>query len=229
MGLISFAGCFDTTFYAAASAYVVGPRVLRVDRILSYVQYWWTGIWTMVMLALFHVSFNVFYLWLIPISCLYSMILWQTLPYCLDGWPVCFPHGGPSISLVAIGTTFAWVALFCLRYGCFLFPCACAPEVPGWMFFPPTDKIKSPLDGVWDTRLAALFVQRVVGAWGGETWDCAWEPRPDEFEAVYTGGGVLAVGQMARVRETAWENRLQSLQDQITQLQDIVSTRQPAG
>ena len=109
--------------------------------------FWWTGIWTTLLILLFRYQMTPLYLWVVPASFLYFLVLWQTWPYCLDGWPVCFPHGGPCIFWAALGTTLLWTAFFILRYGCFLFPCVCAPEVPGWFFFPPSNMLLSPLEG----------------------------------------------------------------------------------
>ena len=109
--------------------------------------FWWTGIWTTLLILLFRYQMTPLYLWVVPASFLYFLVLWQTWPYCLDGWPVCFPHGGPCIFWAALGTTLLWTGFFILRYGCFLFPCVCAPEVPGWFFFPPSNMLLSPLEG----------------------------------------------------------------------------------
>jgi hypothetical protein len=62
--------------------------------------------------------------------------------------------------------------LFVTHHACFLFPCLCAPEVPGYLFFPPSGNIDSPLSGTFDANYD-LFLRRFGGL---NTWDCVWTP-----------------------------------------------------
>jgi hypothetical protein len=144
------------------------------------------------------------------------MVMWQTIPYCLEGWPACWPHSGPCVIMTAICTSLVWLSFFIIRYGCFLFPCVCAPEVPGWMFFPPSDKLRSPLQGTWDTRLPGLFVERVLALAGGGEWDCAWEPEPSQYDdLIVPSVGLLTSGEMADVAQKKLSNELGYLRTDI--------------
>ena len=154
---------------------------------------------------------TMLYLWFVPAIIIWYCIAWQSIPYCLNGWPSCPTHTGPCVSLTAIGTVIVFVSLFLFHHACFLFPCLCAPEaraatarpsphaaealclahsicrprrdpvttpppplqVPGYLFFPPSGAIDSPLTGKFDVS-HGLFLRRLFG--GGDTWDCAWEP-----------------------------------------------------
>ena len=151
---------------------------------------------------------------MVPVSNIYFAVLWQTWPYCLDGWPICFPHGGPCLFWAQFGTSLAWTSLFVLRYGCFLFPCACAPELPGWIFFSPSNHLENPLgrQGQWDTRYIALFAERLFGRSGiGWDWDkCEWEPKDIDYERFYHGPQ-----QTADQRAAGWEQRLEQLEARV--------------
>jgi hypothetical protein len=62
--------------------------------------------------------------------------------------------------------------LFVFHHACFLFPCLCAPEVPGYLFFPPSGDIDSPLSGTFDANYY-LVLRRIYKL---EEWDCVWVP-----------------------------------------------------
>ncbi|EOD05097.1 hypothetical protein EMIHUDRAFT_220171 [Emiliania huxleyi CCMP1516] len=221
MGFIAGAACLDPTTYLATTK--------------------WIGLWTFALMILFHaygprcgthgradsavfsllswplsltVYYTPLYSWVVPVSNIYFAVIWQTYPYCLDGWPICFPHGGPCLFWAQFGTSLAWTSLFVLRYGCFLFPCACAPELPGWFFFPPSNHLESPLgrQGQWDTRYIALFAERLFGRSGiGWDWDsCEWEPKDIDYERFYHGPQ-----QTADQRAAGWEQRLELLEARV--------------
>jgi len=214
MGFIAGAACLDPTTYLATTKYVDGPRVKVVRRTYRYILFWWIGLWTFALMILFHVYYTPLYSWVVPVSNIYFAVIWQTYPYCLDGWPICFPHGGPCLFWAQFGTSVAWTSLFVLRYGCFLFPCACAPELPGWFFFPPSNHLESPLgrQGQWDTRYIALFAERLFGRSGiGWDWDsCEWEPKDIDYERFYHGPQ-----QTADQRAAGWEQRLELLEARV--------------
>jgi len=55
------------------------------------------------------------------------------VPYLNEG-PSAMPmHTGPLLYILGIATCFIYIGAFCVRFGCFMFPCLCAPEIPGWM------------------------------------------------------------------------------------------------
>mmetsp|Transcript_11393 Transcript_11393/g.37976 ORF Transcript_11393/g.37976 Transcript_11393/m.37976 type:complete len:238 (-) Transcript_11393:118-831(-) len=214
MGFIAGAACLDPATFLATTKYVDGPRVAVVRRTYRYILFWWIGLWTFALLILFHVCYTPLYSWVVPVSNIYFAVLWQTWPYCLDGWPICFPHGGPCLFWAQFGTSLAWTSLFVLRYGCFLFPCACAPELPGWFFFSPSNHLENPLgrQGQWDTRYIALFAERLFGRSGiGWDWDkCEWEPKDIDYERFYHGPH-----QTADQRAAGWEQRLEQLEARV--------------
>jgi len=226
MGLIAFAACLPQDFVDQSSTYLQGPRCQVVYRTYRYVLFWWTGIWTTLLILLFRYQMTPLYLWVVPASFLYFLVLWQTWPYCLDGWPVCFPHGGPCIFWAALGTTLLWTGFFILRYGCFLFPCVCAPEVPGWFFFPPSNMLLSPLEGEWDTKYFYLFVERLFGLGGrafldglwGEV-DCGWEPLESDYERFYHGDL-----QTPQQFQKGWETRVAQLEGQVQVLTNVLAS-----
>ena len=58
--------------------------------------------------------------------------------------------------------------------------------MPGWLAFPPSNDLFSPLGETWQTwgfKYCTLFVQRVVGLWNGADWprDCAMEPDASNY------------------------------------------------
>jgi len=207
--------------------YVVGPRVARLERVFSYVLFWWISAWTTLILVLVHNQFTILFLWTIPLTSIYLMLMWQSIPYCLDGWPQCWPHSGPCVLITQICTTFVWIALVMVRYGCFLFPCLCAPDVPGWLFFPPTDQLRSPLVGAWDARLPILFLTRVFGWPGIELeggWDCAWEPLPSDYEEFHTSVGLLTGGEMAQMAQQRIQGEMRGLRYKVRMLERALAS-----
>jgi hypothetical protein len=79
--------------------------------------------------------------------------------------------------------------LFVSYHACFLFPCLCAPEVPGYLFFSPSGDLDSPLSGVFDWNYG-LFLRRFGSL---EPWDCVWTPP----EAVIVVTDELAARRLA--------------------------------
>jgi len=227
LAFLSFAVCFSTPMYREVTVYVVGPQVLRLERVFGYVLYWWIGAWTVVILVLIHYQFTILFLWTVPFTSLYLMIMWQSIPYCLDGWPTCRPHSGPCVLMTAICTSLVWLALVLVRYGCLLFPCLCAPDVPGWLFFPPTNRLRNPLEGAWDARLPFLFLERAFG-WPGlrleSEWDCAWEPLPSDVEEFEPSVELLTSGEMPQMSQQRIQSEVESLRHELHQLQRTLAS-----
>lgn len=172
-----------------ANAYVRGSRVDVELNTLNYIYLWTTGIGFFLLLILMKLQMTMLYLWFVPAIIIWYCIAWQSIPYCLNGWPSCPTHTGPCVSLTAIATVIVFVSLFLFHHACFLFPCLCAPEVPGYLFFPPSGAIDSPLTGKFDVS-HGLFLRRLFG--GGDTWDCAWEPPSlDAAEEAEAAGRLL--------------------------------------
>jgi hypothetical protein len=122
------------------------------------------------------------YLWFIPIHIVIYATLLLALPYCLHGPRVCAPHIGPCLWMTHLLTTLAFLLFFFVKYGCFLFPCLCAPEIPAWLFFPPSDQYAPPdtLKGSYDVYVFHLAIQKIgeliVDPWAAWGRDCQWEP-----------------------------------------------------
>jgi len=152
--------------------FVRGARVDRELNTLNYIYLWTTGLGFLVLLILVKIQMTMLYLWVVPIVVAWYCLAWQAIPYCMHGWPVCPRHTGPCVTMTAIATSLVFIAIFCFHHACFLFPCLCAPEVPGYLFFPPNGRIDSPLTGVFDANYN-LFLRR-FGATEG--WDCVWSP-----------------------------------------------------
>ena len=86
------------------------------------------------------------------------------------------PHTGPAVELVGIATTLIFLAGFLVARGCWLFPCLCAPEVPGWLFFPPHDPPPNPLKGqIIDLYGFRVFLDKLANGFAMPD-DCVWEP-----------------------------------------------------
>lgn len=123
------------------------------------------------------------YLWLIPIHIVLYATLLLALPYCMHGPRVCAPHVGPCLWMTHLLTTLVFLLFFFVKYGCFLFPCLCALEIPAWLFFPPSDIDEPPavLNGTFDVYAFQLALRKIcellVNPLAEWDRDCQWEPR----------------------------------------------------
>jgi len=229
--IVFFVGCLgfytpNTPLFFALSTYVVGARVPATQLSMTYVYLWWTLGVSALLIVLTQYTLSTLFLWVVPISAFYFEICWQAIPWCSDGPSVCPPHTGPCLSLVSIGTVLLCTSLFVMRYGCFLFPCVCAPEVPGWFFFPPSNMLLSPLEGEWDTKYFYLFVERLFGLGGrsfldglwGEV-DCGWEPLESDYERFYHGDL-----QTPQQFQKGWETRVAQLEGQVQVLTNVLAS-----
>ena len=126
-------------------------------------------------------------MWILPISMVYFFIVTHAMPYCMHGWPICPNDTGACVFMTALATIIVFFLLFFLKHGCFLFPCLCVPDVPGWAFFPPNTAVWSPLRGVWDVN-AGFFLHPFsrLWAWATTPFDdekCMWEPQPENYKS----------------------------------------------
>ncbi|EOD36472.1 hypothetical protein EMIHUDRAFT_423031 [Emiliania huxleyi CCMP1516] len=120
--------------------------------------------------------FSMLLLWLFPITILVYSIGANAIPACMHGLPVCPPHTGPAVAIIGMASTALFLTGFIFVRACFLFPCLCAPEVPGWLFFPPASVPVSPItDGDVDTFGVALLLDKLFGKSAFPS-DCVWEP-----------------------------------------------------
>lgn len=164
LSMLQFFTCLDRSQTEYSSKYIRGHRVKKEVRAMTFVYGWFTGIVCAVSLIAFHFTFSLLWLWQIPISMLVFEVMQSSFAPCLFGWPAC-PVGTASCLYATWSlTTLACILLFVYKHACFLFPCLCAPEIPGWMFFPPRNDLWSPLRGAYDYDLsfydAPLCVRR---------------------------------------------------------------------
>ena len=190
---VQLVGCFGASFIdparegataggPGANDYVRGSKVDEEITRLSYIYLWTTGLGFIIMLVLIKIQMTLLYLWAVPVVILIYMTAWQALPYNTHGWPVCPAHTGPCLAMTAIATSLLYICLFCFYHGCFLFPCLCAPEVPGYLFFPPNGNLESPLAGVFDLNFPLILARFAPNA--PLVWDCVWEPPAESVAAV---------------------------------------------
>jgi hypothetical protein len=54
------------------------------------------------------------------------------------------------------------------------FPCLCAPEIPGWLFYPPDKPPPSPLQGDVDLGAIIILLAKIRTGFPGLGTDCQW-------------------------------------------------------
>ena len=147
---------------------------------MKFVYTWVSLIGTYLMIFSVKTYFTILYLWFIPLYITIFAFFGHALPYLMHGAAACPPHTGPSVELVGIATTLIFLAGFLVARGCWLFPCLCAPEVPGWLFFPPHDPPDNPLQGDVDWDAFQIFLRHM---WRGfpAAEDCVWKPPTWDF------------------------------------------------
>ena len=187
LAAVWWAGCFTGGTKDMTIAYFMAPRVGRTTTILAIATHTYLMFWTYGQFFLWHTfPISSLWLWSVPISMVYFGILWNSIPYLSDGPATCFAHGSGALIALGICTTLAAMVIYIVRYGCFMFPCLCAPDVPGWVFFPPSPDLSNPaVAGVWDHKLLCLFLERAAEL----LWDpaaalsreCLWEPEEAEY------------------------------------------------
>lgn len=66
------------------------------------------------------------------------------------------------------------------RFPCCRFPCLCAPEVPGWVFWPPDDPPSNPMQGDIDVAGFVLLLDKASRGFP-PVEDCQWTPPARPF------------------------------------------------
>jgi len=175
-----FLFCFNEGQISVTRKYVAGPRAAAEWRSMKFVYTWVSLIGTYLMIFSVKTYFTILYLWFIPLFITIFAFFGHALPYLMHGAAACPPHTGPAVELVGIATTLIFLAGFLVARGCWLFPCLCAPEVPGWLFFPPHDPPDNPLQGDVDWDAFQIFLRHM---WRGfpAAEDCVWEPPTWDF------------------------------------------------
>jgi len=185
--LIQFAACLTAEQRVGTTTYVQGARATAEIRAQSFAYLWYGGILMFVLIISYHFRFGLIWMWILPISMVYFFIVTHAMPYCMHGWPICPNDTGACVFMTALATIIVFLLLFFLKHGCFLFPCLCVPDVPGWAFFPPNTAVWSPLRGVWDVN-AGFFLHPFsrLWAWATTPFDdekCMWEPQPENYKS----------------------------------------------
>jgi len=180
LSFLQFVLCLTVSQAAETERFAVGSRVPVELRSMSFIYLWVTGITNVGLIGLMKYRMAMAYLWIIPISVIIYSTTLLALPYCIHGPRVCAPHSGPCLSMSHLLTTIGFLLFFFIKYGCFLFPCLCAPEIPAWLFFPPSDGYEPPIKGAFDSYAITLAISKMFElvtdpqrAWAK---DCGWYP-----------------------------------------------------
>lgn len=144
---VEFLFCLPRELVESTTSFYAGARAQREWYVMQYVYLWVLLVDVLAIIILSKLRLSLLYLWIIPITIVTYCACFQAIPYCLNGPAVCPLHTGPFISAAQIGTVAIWLVGFMWIRGCFLFPCVCAPEVPGYLFFPPERPSGGPLQG----------------------------------------------------------------------------------
>ena len=173
--LLEFLFCFTPVQIKATTLYVAGIRAKREWCSIHYLYLWVLAITVLLLIVLCKWRLSMLYLWFIPINVTIYGFVVHSLPYCLHGMAVCPPHAGPAVALMGISTLVVFVLGYLFCKGCFLFPCFCAPEVPGWIFFPPQDPPPNPLQGDLDYDSFVIMFSKAMAGFP-HVDDCVWTP-----------------------------------------------------
>ena len=124
--------------------------------------------------------------------------------------------------------------------------------MPGWLAFPPSTDLLSPLGETWGFKYSALFLERLAGLWDGADWphDCAFEPDASNYAPSGLGGtpqhvmsfmaeNIVAQGTQAQAQGAALEalrglveqqaSQMEQQASQIAALQAQMGAAAPAG
>mmetsp|Transcript_14864 Transcript_14864/g.46542 ORF Transcript_14864/g.46542 Transcript_14864/m.46542 type:complete len:206 (-) Transcript_14864:1263-1880(-) len=168
-----FALCLDADSIPETTRFVIGRRAKTETYSAKYIYTWvlLLGMWLLVVALKFY--FTMLFLWLIPLLVLIYGTALHAYPYLFAGVAACPPHSGPAVEMAGICTLLAFLLVFCGYRACWLFPCLCAPEVPGWIFFPPNEPPDNPIRGDVDLQAFRILLDHL-----GKPWpeDCVWEP-----------------------------------------------------
>lgn len=171
---VQFLFCLPPDMIIVTTTFWAGPRAAREWYSMQYVYLWVMAITILSLIVLSKWHLSMLLLWFIPINVIIYAFTNHAFPYCMHGQAVCPPHTGPGIALMGIGTSLAFVLGYFFCKGCFLFPCLCAPEVPGWLFFPPFDPPSNPLQGDLDYDAFVIMWSKMAAGFPAVE-DCVWE------------------------------------------------------
>jgi len=143
----------------------------------AFYLYMWS-FWVVMIGNMVGWGFELGYLWQwsVPALILLYAFFLHSFPYCFAGQAICPPHTEAAVRCIMISTTFVFLLIHISWRACFLFPCLCAPEVPGWLFFPPHDPPPNPLKGqIIDLYGFRVFLDKLANGFAMPD-DCVWEP-----------------------------------------------------
>merc|ERR1719453_810951 len=167
--------CLKADTQKATTVMVLGKRAALECRSAMFLYLWTLWLFMFLMGVMMKWKLTFLYLWIVPTLWLIYCAFFQGYSYCFAGQAVCPPHTGPLVRCIQVLTTGTILLGFVWMRACFLFPCLCAPTVPGWLFFPPDHPPPSPLKG--DIDWAAFSYLLGLAARGfPQPEDCVWEP-----------------------------------------------------
>ena len=167
--------CLKADTQDATKAMVLGKRAALECRSAMFLYLWTLWLFMFLMGVMMKWKLTFLYLWIVPTLWLIYCAFFQGYSYCFAGQAVCPPHTGPLVRCIQVLTTGTILLGFVWMRACFLFPCLCAPTVPGWLFFPPDNPPPSPLKGDidWD---AFSYLLGLAARGFPQPEDCVWEP-----------------------------------------------------
>jgi len=175
-----FVLCLQPATIALTTRCTAGNRALREWYSMQYVYLWVLVIDMLLIIILSKWKLSMLWLWIVPITVIVYAFVIHGMSYCMNGIAVCPPHTGPAIVMAQIGTTLTFLFIFFWTRGCFLFPCLCAPEVPGWVFFPPEHPPSDPLQGDIDVSGFIILLDKASRGFP-PVEDCVWTPPARPF------------------------------------------------
>lgn len=185
--LVQFAACLTEEQRTLTTTFVQGHRAKAEIRAVNQAYLWFAFIVIFSIFLTFKSWFSILWIWVVPFSMFYYTMVIHSVPYCMNGWTACPGHTMPCMCLTFALTSLTMFSLFILKHGCFMFPCLCKEEVPGWLFFPSSTALTSPLRGIFDVNLWFFErpVTRLIDWFTAAAWDddCRWEPTASSFKS----------------------------------------------
>ncbi|EOD06348.1 hypothetical protein EMIHUDRAFT_453462 [Emiliania huxleyi CCMP1516] len=168
--------CLTPDQINVTTQYYAGKRAVDEMDAAFYLYMW--SFWVVMIGNMVGWGFELGYLWQwsVPALILLYAFFLHSFPYCFAGQAICPPHTEAAVRCIMISTTFVFLLIHISWRACFLFPCLCAPEVPGWLFFPPHDPPPNPLKGqIIDLYGFRVFLDKLANGFAMPD-DCVWEP-----------------------------------------------------
>jgi len=171
---LQFLLCFQPEHVDATTDFVAGKRAVREWYVMQYVYLWTMLVVMLLITILCKWRLSLLYLWLVPATVVVYAVAVHTIPYWMNGISVCPPHTGAAVEMAGIATVILYLIFFMIARACFLFPCLCAPEIPGWLFFPPDNPPPNPLQGDIDLGANIIFLRKLLNGFPNLGENCVW-------------------------------------------------------